>query len=185
MLLAPGVARAEPWAVDPGLLVSAPPEIPPPRVWYGWEILVPAAVINGIGVLGAANGNQGLAWSGIAALSTPGPVIHALHGDTRKGIMSLGLNLTGAAAGALLGGLLAPCPRPPRSAEVQVCWPLEQIWLGAFIGLQTAVVMDAMTLAWGKPLAPGWAGIPKRRLAVTPSFVVGPGGSAVGVVGRF
>lgn len=148
------------------------------RRWYGWQILVGQAALTGIVFAGVATKAAPVAW--VSLMSTPfvGTVVHNLHRDPVKGFISLGMNLAGGAAGALIAGAVGHCRRNVIPANC-----LEGVaFAGGFIGVQGAALIDALTLAWDKPKAPAWTA---QKFQITPTFGAVPGGSMAGIAASF
>ncbi len=112
-----------------------------PRTWYGYQGLFAdgGAIAGGIATGGTLF---------VPAYLLGAPVVHAIHGRTRRGLLDLGLRLGMPLAGAIvLGGSEYLVTRnrgvPLRTFSL----------IGAAGGAVAAMALDATVLAWDDPSA--------------------------------
>ena len=150
-------ATAQPPAPPaPSTTATAPPPAPSAtaskRTWYGWQILIADGVdIPIIGAfiaqqIGPHPGNDTTAHAvfgtiGFTLFLVPAPVIHAVHGQPGRAVISGVLRLVLPSLGAVIGLF---------SDNVQVGGVLE----GSAIGMGLAAILDDALLAWKEPEEP-------------------------------
>ncbi|MEP7124669.1 MAG: hypothetical protein ABJE95_27320 [Byssovorax sp.] len=178
LLISPG-ARAQ-WAApgEPARRpIAAPPRpiSPPPVIWYGWETLLTgaAAYLLPLAVL-KKDFEAGLVLGSLLSPFTT-MSMHMIHGDEVKGYVSLPLSFAMVAGGGALAAKLE-CKEPTTKACVT-----NAVFEGMILGGLSAVVLDAATLAWGRP-APAE---PVKKAVLWPSVTPLQGGAAVGIGGAF
>lgn len=174
--LAPVAARA-----DVASASATPSATDEPRgaVWYGWQILAADIAATGVAYMGLRAGSAVVGATGLLAIPVAGPIVHGMHDEQGKGMTSLALNLGLLAAGAVIGGSSVQCD--PKSLFPELCKTAAAA-LGAFVGLQTAVLIDAFGLAWKSP-PQGDRG--QTFFTVTPTVSITAGASTIGLAGQF
>jgi hypothetical protein len=157
-------------------------------VFYGWEILATgeaggllsaASILLPERPLSSAPATAGFL-IGMPAFAMGGPVVHWIHGDFSKGLVSFGGNAVSAVAAGFTGEAIR-CGH----SDAPDCGQL-----GFFTGLAVAVMIaplvDAAVLGWEDVPAEDVYGRSSPRMTLAPTWRLGPRGSIeVGVTGRF
>ena len=158
------------------------------KVFYGWEILATgeaggllsaASILLPERPLSSAPATAGFL-IGMPAFALGGPVVHWIHGDFSKGLVSFGGN----AVSSVVAGFTGEAIRCGHG-DAPDCGQL-----GFFTGLAVAVMIaplvDAAVLGWENVPAEDLYGRRSPRMTVAPTWRLGPRGSLeLGVSGRF
>jgi hypothetical protein len=101
--------------------------------------------------------------------------MHMMHGDEVKAYVSIPLSYAMIAGGGALAAKLecGPGSKTPCVARAAV--------EGVILGGMSAVVLDAVALAWGHPAPPE----PVKKAVLWPSITPVQGGVALGIGGTF
>jgi hypothetical protein len=151
------------------------------RHFYGWQNFgVDAAAIALFAVtIDSDDGTLGgtLAYGSVALMFFGSPIVHALHGNTRRAGQSLALRV---GVPLLLGGITYAVMDKEDCSNHQADWcGLDEVVLPAFVGslgLGLAMLADDFGLAYDeRPAAPSW----------TPTLQASHGGMTFGMAGTF
>jgi hypothetical protein len=142
-------------------IAAAPPpyfvasEQPPPRRWYGWQILIPALAGDALVYASAfAGGNSyglartpvfyGLFTVGLLGRGIAGPIVHLAHGHLLKALASLGLDL-GLPGAVAITAFALPCGSDDGGES---CYSRYfTLFIGVPITLMAGLVVDTVVLA--------------------------------------
>ena len=158
--------------------IPLPPPAPvpaPPVIWYGWETLLTgaAAYVLPLALLENQPKTGLLLGSIFSPLTTMS--MHMIHGEEVKAYVSLPLSYAMVAGGGALAAKLECGPSSEKRCVV------DAVFTGMILGGISAVVLDAVALAWGPPAFPP----PVKKAVLVPSLTPLPGGAAVGLGGTF
>ncbi|MEO5729812.1 MAG: hypothetical protein ABI134_34525, partial [Byssovorax sp.] len=149
----------------------------PPRVrWYGWETLLMGAAVLVLPLRITPKSPETGLLLGAALTPLTTLTAHMMHGDKVKGWVSLGASYAMIAGGGVLGWKVACGSHSHQGCAVRAIFP------GLILGGVSAVVLDAVALAWGGPPVDDR---PARKAVILPSVVPLPGGVSLGVGGTF
>lgn len=177
LLGSPSARADEPWR--PAVSTRpAPIASPPPKIWYGWETLgaglatqaLPFAILRDQPLAGLVLGTL------LSPLTTF--VVHELHGDKTQAYVSVAVGYGMIVGGGVVGAKVACGDHLARSCGV------DGALIGMILGGSSAIVLDAVTLAWGRP-EPAPTASPTKRVGLLPMAMPVQGGAMLGVVGAF
>jgi hypothetical protein len=174
------------------------PEAAPPagaRTWYGWQIMLADAA--SFLCVGATEQEACL-----AGFALSGPVVHTLHGNPGRGIVSLGLRVGLPIIGGLIGSAAADCREPapmtmtaPGTGDGHgagfgtITLPsfcgLSEVGLGMMAGAATAMVADGIMAFGVRAPAPPPESVKPSRFSITPRLGLGQSNVAMGITGTF
>jgi hypothetical protein len=168
-------APLAPSAPQPNLVPPpAPSPVHPHMKWYGWETMaLGGAIILWPLALRGDPQVELLIGTILSPCSTMS--IHLTHGDDVKAYVSGSVSYAMIAGGGALSAALVCGPHSRDGCTER--WA----FTGMILGGASAVVLDAVTLAWGGPHLP----TPVKKAVLWPSVVPLPGGAAVSVGGTF
>lgn len=160
---------------------SHAPDEPMKSRWYGWQILATDGTAVALLTVPAVSGSVAAIYPSLGIYAFGGPVIHAAHG--RWGIAALSF---GARAlipiGSTLGGM-AIDEGLNGGGELA---GLVGSFVGMFVGLSSAMALDASALSWERVPQVSSSSCPTPCVAWQPTARVRPTGDVdVGVVGTF
>jgi hypothetical protein len=171
-VLAPRSAHAE----EPSPSPSPPP---PTTQWYGWQTLT----VDGASLLTAPLG------VGIGGLVLGGPIVHLVHERPLAALASLGLRTVLPVVGGYIGRNAAGnCTKEREPGDILgPCFMhgLDELVVGALIGVSIAVAVDASALAYA-PATPAERPSDKPRVtSVAPSIDPVTRSASLGLGGTF
>ncbi len=177
LLGSPSTRADETWrpaiSTQPSPIASSPPTI-----WYGWETLVAGLATQALPL--AILHKQPLTGLVLGTLLSPATtfVMHEMHGDKTKAYVSVAVSYGMIVGGGVVGAKIACGDHLARRCGVNGAL------VGMTLGGSSAIVFDAVTLAWGRP-APGPTPAPAKRMGFLPMATPVEGGAMFGVVGLF
>ena len=185
VVLAGGVARAQPASAPPPGAVPAPPPAGAETVTrsYGLQILaVDAAVVAGSI---AAESGEVL----VGGYLLGGPLVHAANGNGGRVLASVGLRIALPLGGGLVGAAIGES-RCARSEDPEFLCGLGEVAGGLLVGMAAATIVDSAVLARKQVEVPGAAppaGLVRvGGVSATPDLGVGPQGAvSLGLSGTF
>jgi hypothetical protein len=174
LLLGSPSARADEPSRPAQSALPSPIAKPPSTIWYGWEPLIASLGTQALPL--ALLYKQPLTALALGTLLSPVTtfVMHEMHGDTTKGYVSVAVSYAMIVGGGVVGAKVACGDHLARRCGVNGAL------IGAILGGSSAIVLDAVTLAWGKP-----APEPPKRTGLWTSVAPLPGGVMLGVGGAF
>ena len=128
------------------------PAAPTTRYWYGWQTLL---VMGGATVLSLVSPvDSGRAASvtvplALGGFTLGGPIVHWANGNIARGFISLGMNVGGAALGAVTGAVVI-CAPTGCGGEFGPLLGLMFAAIGGGIGLLAANIVDVSVLSYNE-----------------------------------
>ena len=147
--------------------------------WYGWETLIVSGgtIVLPLALLHSQPQTGLLIGTIISPLATMS--IHMIHGDDVKGYVSAPLSYAMIGGGGALAAALV-CGAHSRQGCVN-----RWAFTGMILGGVSAVVLDAVALAWGGPPLVAPDQTPVKKAVLLPFVEPLQGGAAVGLGGTF
>jgi hypothetical protein len=175
---APGLRVAAGASIQPLPIPPLPP--PPPKpvshprvIWYGWETLATGAAAYLLPLALLKNETGLVLGSVLSPLTTMS--MHTLHGDVVKAYVSVPLSYAMVAGGGALAAKLECGPLSKHGCVANA------VFAGMILGGLSAVVLDAATLAWGRPVNEP----PVKKAMIWPSVAPLQGGATLSIGGTF
>ena len=189
--LAPAPAEAE----EPVPTVTAAPgsTLPTEGYWYGWQTASSDAASVAVVLIGSATHASVVTALGVGGTLFGAPGVHLANGRGLIGLADLGLRVALPLFGGFVGYAAAgTCHEDPHSTSLLGnCFlhGFNEAAIGGLVGLGSAMLIDASTLAYGTrdiepPAAPRERGIP-RITSIAPAYDPLTRTAAVGMGGRF
>jgi hypothetical protein len=126
--------------------------IPPQRAWYGGTILGVDALAASLMAVGVASSSGGLFLGSGVAFTLGGPIVHGIHRDGGKAVVSLGLRVGLPVVGGLVGVFAGASGG--EDCEGDMC-QLSGVAAGGAVGLGLGMVaasaLDVTFLAYDSP----------------------------------